>query len=334
MKAIATSYDPSTKNYSFRQVELPRPELRPDDVLVEVRAFATNPADFKVAAGRGRGPEPLIVGWDFAGVVIERGARATGFEIGDEVYGAGDISRPGSYAELVAVDSRVIAKKPGTLSFAEAAALPLTSLTAWEALIGRPELGLDQPSTVLLIGGAGGVGSVAIQLLKARTQARVIATASRPESIAWVKKLGADHTIDHHQDLAGQLEALGIHAVDAVLSTAHSDRLLPAINAILRPFGNLSLIDDPSVLDITALKRKAISVHWELMFTKTLYGFELESQGRILSEVAALVDAGKLRSTLGTRLIGATPEHLLQAQQTTTLGQAIGKTVIERAAHR
>ncbi len=329
MKAIATSYDPSTKHYEFRRVEVARPALRPEDVLVEVRAFATNPADFKVAAGRAPSADPLIVGWDFAGVVVECGARAVGFAPGDEVYGAGDISRPGAYAELVAVDSRVIAKKPRTLSFAEATALPLTSLTAWEALIGRPELGLERPSIVLVIGGAGGVGSVAIQLLKAKTKARVIATASRPETIDWVKRLGADHTIDHHGDLVGQLEGLGIRAVDAVLSTTHTDRYLPAINALLRPFGNLSVIDDPPVLDVAPLKRKAISVHWELMFTKTLYGFELETQGRILAEVAALVDAGKVRSTLGTLLIGATPEHLAHAQQLTVEGQSIGKLVIE-----
>ncbi len=331
MKAIASDYDATTQRYSFREVELAPSALRPHDVRVQVRAFATNPADFKVAKGRAGSAEPVIVGWDFAGVVVERGAEVKSFELGDEVYGAGDISRPGAYAELVAVDSRIIAKKPSRLSFAEAAALPLTSLTAWEALLAHSELELDSPATVLIIGGAGGVGSAAIQLLKAKSRARVVATASREESIAWVKELGADHTIDHHGNLVEQLAALGIREVDAVLSTTQTDRHLPAINAVLRPFGHLSLIDDPSTLDIVPLKRKAISVHWELMFTKALYGYQLESQGEILSEVARLVDAGKLRSTLQTRLQGATPEHLAQAQLVTEQGRAIGKLVIDAA---
>lgn len=329
MKAIASDYQASTQTYSFREVEVAEAALRPNDVRVAVRAFATNPVDFKVAKGRAGSPDPVIVGWDFAGVVVERGAEVRSLELGDEVYGAGDISRPGAYAERVAVDARIIAKKPARSSFAEAAALPLTSLTAWEALLAHADFGLDGPSTVLVIGGAGGVGSAAIQLLKAKSRARVVATASRPESIAWARELGADQTVDHHGNLVEQLAALGISEVDAVLSTTDTDRHLPTINALLRPFGHLSLIDDPASLDIVPLKRKALSIHWELMFTKALYGYQLESQGRILAEVARLVDAGSVRSTLRSRLVGATPEHLAQAQRITTQGQAIGKLVID-----
>lgn len=329
MKAIASDFDAATKTYRFQRVELPRPSLRPHDVLVEVRAFATNPVDFKVAASRAGSAEPVIVGWDFAGVLVEVGVEASGFAVGDEVWGAGDITRPGAYAELVAVDSRLVAKKPRSLSFVEAAALPLTSLTAWEGVVARPGIGLHGASTALIIGGAGGVGSIAIQLLKAKTQARVVATASRPETIAWSKQMGADGTVDHHGNLAEQLLALGIHQVDAVFSTTHSDHHAASINAVLRPFGHLTLIDDPKTFDIVPFKRKAISLHWELMFTKALYGYELESQGRILAEVAELVDVGKVKTTLHTHLPRVTPDHLLEAQRLTTDGQAIGKLVVD-----
>lgn len=331
MKAIASTYDAATQSYSFRPVDVPPGALRPRDVRVEVRAVATNPVDFKVAKGRASSPEPVIVGWDFAGVVVERGTEATAFQLGDEVYGAGDLSRPGAFAELLAVDERIIAKKPSKLSFADAAALPLTSLTAWEALLAHGDMKLDGPSTVLIIGGAGGVGSAAIQLLKAKTQARVVATASRPETIAWVRELGADDVVDHHGDLAAQLAALGVREVDAVLSTTHTERHLAAINAVLRPFGHLTLIDDPASLDIVPLKRKALSIHWELMFTKVLYGYDLESQGKILAEVARLVEAGSLRSTAQTRLVGMNPDNVGRAQRTITAGHAIGKLVIEAA---
>lgn len=329
MKAIAYVHDPANKSHVIAEGELPEPELRENDVLVEVRAAGTNPVDYKIGLSRTNTGAPVVVGWDFAGVVRKLGARASGFAVGDEVWGAGDITRTGAYAELVAVDSRIIAKKPATLSFVEAAALPLTSLTAWEALIARRELGLDHPSRVLVIGGAGGVGSIAIQLLKALTKSTVIATASRPETSAWCRQLGADSIIDHHGDLAAQVVELGLQPIDAVLGTSHTERQLPAIASLLRPFGHLSLIDDPAALDIVSLKRKSISVHWELMFTKSLFEYELESQGEILREVAALVDAGKLKTTLSTRLDGLSASHVEDAHRTLREARGIGKTVID-----
>jgi zinc-binding alcohol dehydrogenase family protein len=329
MKAIAYVHDPANKSHVIVEGELPEPELREHDVLVEVRAAGTNPVDYKVGLSRTATGAPVVVGWDFAGIVRKLGSRASGFAMGDEVWGAGDITRTGAYAERLAVDSRIIAKKPRSLSFAEAAALPLTSLTAWEALIARPELGLDQPSHVLVIGGAGGVGSIAIQLLKALTKSTVVATASRPETSEWCRGLGADHVVDHHRDLAAQVAELGIAHVDAVLGTSGTDRQLPAIASLLRPFGHLTLIDDPAVLDIVSLKRKSISVHWELMFTKSLFGYELESQGDILREVAGLVDAGKIRSTLKTRLTGLDAGHVDEAHRILREASGIGKTVIE-----
>ncbi len=329
MKAIGYVHDPAHATHVIAEGELPEPELRDHDVLVEVRAAGTNPVDYKVGRSRSGTGAPVIVGWDFAGVVRKVGARSSGFAVGDEVWGSGDITRTGAYAELLAVDSRVISKKPSGLSFVEAAALPLTALTAWEALIARPGLRLDQPSRVLVIGGAGGVGSIAIQLLKALTKSRVIVTASRPETRAWCRELGADDVVDHHGDLVAQLAELGSEPLDAVLGTSHTDRQLPAIGSLLRPFGHLTLIDDPPALDIVSLKRKSISVHWELMFTKTLFGFELESQGLILREVARLVDEGRVRSTLNTRLEGLTASHVEQAHRVLMEARGIGKTVIE-----
>jgi NADPH2:quinone reductase len=329
MKAVAYVHDPKNQHHVIVEGELPEPELREHDVLVEVRAAGTNPVDYKVGLSRTNTGAPVVVGWDFAGVVQKVGPRASGFAVGDEVWGAGDITRTGAYAERLAVDSRIISKKPSSLSFVEAAALPLTSLTAWEALIARGELGLDRPSKVLVIGGAGGVGSIAIQLLRAVTKSTVIATASRPETIAWCRELGADHVVDHHRDLVAELAALGIEQVDVVFGTSQTDKQLPAITNLLRPFGHLVLIDDPPALDIVPLKRKSLSVHWELMFTKPLFGYELESQGKILSEVAKLVDAGKVKTTLTTRLAGLQASHVEQVHRMLREGRAIGKTVIE-----
>jgi len=326
MKALAYVAAHPLSGFAIRETELPTPALRPHDLLVEVRAFATNPADCKIRGTRSGTPQaPVVLGWDAAGVVVGVGPEAAGFAVGDEVYFAGDLTRAGCYAELVAVDARLVAHKPARLDFAEAAALPLTSLTAWESVIDRGARG-----TVLVIGGAGGVGSIAIQLLKAVSNARVVATASRPETIAWCKELGADHTIDHRGDLEGQLAAIGIPAVDFVLSTQHTEPLLPQITQVLRPFGELALIDDPRSLDIVPLKRKSLTVHWEFMFTRSMFGHAMASQGEILAKVAALIDARAVRSTMRTRLHGFTAAHVADAHAAHEAGTAIGKIVIAR----
>ncbi|WPB81317.1 zinc-binding alcohol dehydrogenase family protein [Archangium violaceum] len=331
MKALAYTKAHPLTDFQIKDMEVPRPALKPHDVLMEVKAFSINPVDFKVRGSRTLpNGEPVILGWDAAGVVVEVGPEAKGFKVGDEVYGAGDLTRSGSYGELYAIDSRIIARKPRSLSFTEAAALPLTALTAWEALIARPELELGRGSSALVIGGAGGVGSIAIQLLKQKTQAKVIATASRPETIEWCSRMGADATIDHRKDLEKELERIGIKEVDAIFSTTHSDTYAGVFPKILRPFGNLSLIDDPKTLDIVPFKRKSISVHWELMFTKTLLSYRLESQGEILKELAQLVDEGKIKTTANTILKGATAEHLRFAHEMSEQGKGVGKIVIER----
>lgn len=318
MKALAFTKPHAFDAFAITEHELPRPTLRPDDILVDVRAFSANPVDYKVRSSR-TADAPVVLGWDGAGVVVEVGPAARGFAVGDEVYFAGDLTRAGTYAELVAVDARLVATKPRSLSFAEAAALPLTSLTAWEALIDHGARG-----TVLVVGGAGGVGSMAIQLL-ATTDAKIVATASRPETTAWCKELGAHEVIDHRKPLAAQ-----VRDVDFVFGTTHTAELLPQLVEVLRPFGALALIDDPPALDIVPLKRKALTVHWELMFTKSLYGVELASQGEILAKIAALVDAGRVRSTLRTKLAGFTAENVRHAHALLESGTAIGKIVVER----
>lgn len=330
MKALSYVKAHQFSDFAIELKELPRPLLKATDVLVRVRAIAVNPVDFKIRQGRsGTEANPVILGWDASGVIEEIGTEVKGFKAGDEVYYAGDLSRAGSYAELQAVDYRLVGNKPKTLSFAEAAGLPLTTLTAWEALFDRPHVTFDANTQVLIIGGAGGVGSLAIQLLKSKTSAKVIATASRPESIAWVKKMGADHVIDHSKDLREGFKAEGIKEVDLVFGTTHSDLYLKTIPDLLRPFGHFVLIDDPESLDIVSFKRKALSVHWQLMFTKSLSNYRLESQGQILNEMAKLIDSGKVKTTVNTLIKGMTAASIREAHKIQESGKALGKTVIE-----
>jgi NADPH:quinone reductase len=326
MKALAYIRAHSLRDFSIEEMDRPPPQPRAHDLVVEVRAFSTNPVDYKVRSSRSGTPDaPVVLGWDGAGVVTALGSDAKGFSVGDDVYFAGDLTRAGTYAEQVAVDARLVARKPARLDFAEAAALPLTSLTAWEALVDHGAAG-----NVLVIGGAGGVGSIAIQILKAATSAQVIATASRPETIAWCRELGADHVIDHRRSLEPQLADLSIREVDFVFSTNGTDAMLPQITSLLRPFGHLALIDDPAVLDIAPLKRKSLTVSWELMFTKSLFGHRPESQGEILAKVAALVDAGKVRSTQRTILQGFSAANVRRAHELLEATSTIGKIVLAR----
>jgi zinc-binding alcohol dehydrogenase family protein len=326
MKALAYVQAHRLESFAIHEVDLPPPEPRPNDLVVEVRAFSANPVDYKVRSSRSGTPAaPVVLGWDGAGVVTALGPEAKGFSVGDAVYFAGDMNRAGTYAEQVAVDARLVARKPARLDFPDAAALPLASLTAWEATIDRGATG-----SVLVIAGAGGVGSIAIQLLKALTSARVIATASRPETVAWCRELGANDVIDHKKSLEPQLEAIGVREVDFVFSTNRTAPLLPEITAILRPFGHLALIDDPDGLEIGPLKRKSLTVSWEFMFTKSLFGHRMESQGEILAKVAALVDGGKVRSTQRTLLGGFSAANVRKAHEILQSGTSIGKIVVAR----
>ncbi|HSC86506.1 MAG TPA: zinc-binding alcohol dehydrogenase family protein [Polyangiaceae bacterium] len=326
MKALVYRNAHALADFQLELAELPDPELRPGDLLIEVRAISTNPVDTKVRSSRSaaEGAPPVVLGWDAAGVVRAVGPTAVGFSVGDEVYYAGDLLRPGSYAELQAVDHRVVAHKPRSLSFVEAAALPLTSLTAWEGLFERG-IGYGRDSVVLVLGGAGGVGSMATQLVRAHTEARVVATASRPETVEWCRSLGANVVVDHRGDLREQLTAAGLGEVDVVFGTTQTDQYLRLLPSLLRPFGHFLLIDDPKSLDVLPLKRKAISTHWEFMFSKLLHDYDVASQGEILTRVAAWIDAGKLRSPLGRTFTGLTADNLRQAHELHETGRAIGK---------
>jgi len=325
MKAFVYEQAHALDAFAIMARDVADPVIGPKDLLVSVKAFAFNPVDYKIRQSRsGDATAPVILGWDAAGVVEAVGAEVEGFVPGDEVYYAGELTRAGSYAEKQAVDYRLVAKKPKSLGFADAAALPLTALTAYEALLERG-VAYGTESRALIIGGAGGVGSAAIQLLKALTPATVIATATRPETIAWVEAMGADHVIG--RDLKAELARIGIPSVDVVFATTHTLEYMPILPDIIRPFGHLMVIDDPEALDIRHLKLKALSVHWELMFTKSLQGYRLESQGAILREVAELVDAGKMKTTR-TTLLPADAGKLGEVHAALEAGTAVGKMVM------
>jgi NADPH:quinone reductase len=305
MKAIVYKKAHPLNQFALEVAEVATPHLLETDVLVKIKAIGFNPVDYKIRQNRSASAEkPVVLGWDAAGVIEKVGSRVANFKAGDEVYYAGDLTRDGSYAELQAVDSRLIALKPKSLSFAEAAALPLTAITSYEALILQTTSVLKKGSTVLIIGGAGGVGSMSIQLLKNLTDATVIATASREASAMWCKKLGADHVIDHAKDLREELKRIGVGEVDFVFCTTQTAHYYTVFPELIRPFGHLTLIDDPATFELKPFKTKSIYVNFEFMFTKSMYKFEMESQGALLKHVAELVDAGQLQSTLQKKFEG------------------------------
>ena len=303
MKAIAyKTPGPIDREDALQDITLDKPQATGRDLLVKINAVSINPVDTKqrkaVAPPDGGW---RVLGFDASGVVDSVGPEVKNFKPGDAVFYAGTINRPGTNAEYHLVDERIVGRKPATLSDAEAAALPLTAITAWEMLFDR--LDVKRPTvaggkTILVIGGAGGVGSITIQLLRALTELTIIATASRPETQGWVRECGAHHVIDHRQPLAPQVAALGLGAPGFVFSTTQTDKHYADIVELIAPQGRFGLIDDPGDLSIMPFKRKAISIHWELMFTRPLFSTpDIAAQGRLLNEVAALVEAGRIRST-------------------------------------
>lgn len=323
-----------TRDDSLQDINLPRPAATGHDLLVKVAAISVNPVDTKIR--RSATPEPgqfRVLGWDAVGHVVEVGAAATGFAVGDAVFYAGAITRPGANAEFHLVDSRITGHKPATLSNAEAAALPLTAITAWEMLFDRLDIRRPVPgaaNAIVIIGGAGGVGSIAIQLVRALTDVTVIATASRPETRDWVRSLGAHHVIDHSHPLAEQVAALGIGAPAFVFSTTETQRHVAEIAALIAPQGRFGLIDDPENLSIMGFKRKAVSIHWELMFTRSIFGTpDMAEQGKLLDEVARLADAGRIRSTVTQTLSPINAANLKAAHALIETGTARGKIVLE-----
>lgn len=335
MKAVAYRQSlPITDTQSLIDLELPEPELRANDLLVEVKAVSVNPVDTKVR--RNVAPpegQAKVLGWDAAGIVRAVGSAVSRFRVGDRVWYAGAIDRAGSNSALQAVDERIVGPMPATLGFAEAAALPLTSITAWELLFDRLGVPRDggEGQSLLIVGGAGGVGSVLTQIARRLTRLTVIATASRPETQAWCADMGAHHVIDHRQPLGEELRRIGHPQVNLVASLTATEQHYTALVEALVPQGKLALIDDPAApLDITALKRKSLSLHWELMFTRSLFQTpDIAEQHQLLGEVARLVDAGVLRSTVTERFGALNAENLRRAHAWVESGRAIGKGVLE-----
>jgi NADPH2:quinone reductase len=325
VKAFVYDKAHALADFALSLRDLPDPVPGPNDLLVRIEAFAVNPVDTKIRQRRSaEAGQPVVLGWDAAGIVEAVGAGVEGFHPGDQVYYAGDLGRAGSYATLQVVDYRIAALKPTSLDFADAAALPLTALTAYEAMLERG-IAYEEGSSVLIIGGAGGVGSMAIQFLKTLTPARVIATASRSETVDWVHQMGADEVIG--RDIAAELGALGATDLHAIFSTTNTDDYLAVIPQLLRPFGHLMVIDDPAALDIKPFKQKALSVHWEFMFAKPINGYRMKEQGKVLERLSALADGGKIQSTR-TQTVNASVETLRDAHAALEAGRLIGKTVM------
>ncbi|HHQ2492466.1 TPA: zinc-binding alcohol dehydrogenase family protein, partial [Klebsiella pneumoniae] len=295
MKAVGYKVPgPIAEDASLVDIDLPRPVAEGGDILVEVKAVSVNPVDYKIRSSTPPADgDWKVLGWDAAGIVQEVGPDVTQFAVGDEVYYAGSLIRPGTNAEFHLVDARIVGRKPASLDWAEAAALPLTTLTAWEAMFDRLDVTKPVPgaAAILIIGGAGGVGSIAIQIARQRTDLIVISTASRPETQEWVKGLGAHHVIDHSRPLAPQIAELNIGAPAFVFSTTHTEQHASDIAELIAPQGRFGFIDDPKALDVMLFKRKAVSIHHELMFTRSLYGTpDMDEQGKILNSLAVLVD--------------------------------------------
>lgn len=337
MKAVALKqYLPIKSSDAFLDVDLPKPKPEGHDLLIAVKAVAVNPVDTKVRAGRGNADAvedpPRVLGWDASGVVEAVGDKVTLFKSGDEVWYAGDITRPGCNSEFQIVDERIVGRKPTTLSHAEAAALPLTTITAYEAFFDR--LGIDRDGankgqSILIIGAGGGVGSIGIQLAK-QAGLVVIATASRPETTAWVKELGADHVVNHREDMAPQVRALGFAHVDHIAIFNDMRHWETAVD-LIRPQGGIVTIDDTNFpMPMEGMKMKAASLHWEFMFARSMHQTpDMIEQHKLLSWVADEIDAGRIRTTVSQVLSPINAANMREAHRLIETGKAKGKIVIE-----
>jgi len=335
MKAVGLMrYLPIEDPESLVDIEVEEPQPTGHDLLVSVRAIAVNPIDTKVRSPKDTvEATPRVLGWDASGVVEAVGDNVTMFAPGDEVFYAGDITRPGCNAEYQLVDERIVGPKPKSLGFAEAAAFPLTTITAYEAFFDR--LGLDvnganAGETLLIVGGAGGVGSIGIQLAKI-AGLTVIATASRPESSQWVRDLGADHVIDHHQPLRPQVDALGLEYIDHIALFNNTDAHWPAATDLIAPQGTIvSIVENTQPLDQSMMKTKAATFAWEMMFTRSMFHTpDMIRQHELLEQVAVWIDEGRIRGTAKRVLSPINAENLRSAHQTLEAGHSIGKIVLE-----
>ena len=333
MKAIGYKENlPATDVNSLQDIELDMPKATGKDILVEVKGISVNPVDYKIRANR---PAPdgewSVIGWDATGVVKEVGEDVTLFKVGDEVWYAGDLNRQGSNAEYQLVDERIVGKKPVSLSFAEAAALPLTTLTAYEMLFDRLEVSKeDANKSILVIGAAGGVGSILVQLAKKLTKLNIIGTASREETTSWLKELGADTVINHRNKLSEEFEKYNLPAPEYVVSLNATEHHVDEIAKLIKPQGKFGFIDDPKSLNVMPFKGKAVSTHIELMFTRSMFQTDdMVEQHNILNEVSELIDNGTVRTTLGENFGTINAENLRKAHAFLETGKAKGKIVLE-----
>lgn len=333
MKAVAYKENlPIEDPNSLQDIEQEIPKVSGHDLLVEVKAISVNPVDFKIRQARkSENGDWNVIGWDAAGIVKAVGDEVSLFKVGDEVWYAGDLMRPGSNAQFQLVDERIVGKKPSSLSFGEAAALPLTSLTAWEMLFDRLEVERDNPNkSLLVIGAAGGVGSILIQLAKKLTSLQVTGTASRAETSSWLKELGVDQVINHRNKLSEEIETHQLPEPDYVISLNATDMHKEEIVKLIKPQGKFGFIDDPKEMNVMPFKLKAVSTHIELMFTRSLFQTEdMIEQHNILNKVADLIDKGIIKSTLGEHFGQINAENLRKAHALLESGKAKGKIVLE-----
>ena len=335
MKAIAYFKNlPADNADALQDITLDAPVPGDHDLLVDVHAISVNPVDVKIRANRAaRDGKPEVIGWDVAGVVRAVGAKTSLFKPGDRVWYAGALNRPGANSEQHVVDERIVGRMPESLDFAQAAALPLTTITAWELLFDRLRvLDNNAPSqrTLLIIGAAGGVGSILTQLARQLTGLTVIGTASRPETQAWVRELGAHHVIDHSKPITEELKRIGVNQVDFIAGLTHTDKHFPQLAEAIAPQGKIALIDDPAAIDVRLLKGKSASLHWEFMFARPLHNTpDMIAQHELLNQAARLIDNGTLRTTLGEHYGTINAANLRRAHAFIESGKAQGKVVLE-----
>lgn len=336
MKAVGLyKYLPIDHPEALLDIDIDKPAVSGHDLLVKVEAISVNPVDYKMRAPKDKvETAPRVLGWDAAGTVVAAGPDVTLFKVGDAVFYAGSIARPGANSEFHAVDERIVGRKPASLDFTSAAALPLTSITAWEALferLGVSAEGHHAGRSVLIVGGAGGVGSIGIQLAKKVAHLTVIATASRPESAKWCKELGADHTIDHFGDMPAQLKQAGFEQVDYILVFNDTDKHFPALAQVIAPQGEIcTIVENQRPIAVELLKSKSAGFKWESMFTRSLFGTpDMIEQHKLLNEVARLIDDGTLRTTLGECLGKIDAANVRRAHQLLEGGRSIGKLVLQ-----
>ena len=331
MKAIGFSKSlPIDADQALISFATETPVLRDHDLLVDVKGISVNPVDVKVRQLMPPESGNKILGYDAAGIVQQIGSQVKNFKVGDEVFYAGDLTRPGTNAQFHAVDERIVGKKPRSLDFAEAAGFPLTSITAWEILFDcfRIPEGTGVGESLLVIGGAGGVGSILIQLAKKLTGLTVIATASREETVDWVKKMGADQVINHRESLVEQMKQLELQPRYVAALTGTQGHFASIVE-LIQPRGHITLIDDPKSMDVSIIKPKALSLSWEFMFARSMFQTsDIEVQHQLLNRVSDLIDQGQLQSTVTNHIGEMSVENLIEAHRLQESGKAIGKNVL------